>query len=227
MDLKNYTTPAIVAAAAHAALFLLAPDIPAIVRDDTKVIHFDPPEKPKDQLPLESPADLEAEEGEAGGAPVLAPPMLPEPAAVVAKDAFEVPIPPVVPRDDSTPADIFQIDPKYYRPAGPGDGPGKTNGPGVIRFSELDREPRYRARSAPDYPFSARQSGLDGEVVVEFDVDATGRVVTARVLRSTDRVFEEPAMRAVLQWRFEPGRKNGRTVAFRMAVPIVFSLENR
>ena len=31
MNLKHYTTPAIVAAAAHAALFLLAPDVPAVL----------------------------------------------------------------------------------------------------------------------------------------------------------------------------------------------------
>jgi hypothetical protein len=30
----------------------------------------------------------------------------------------------------------------------------------------------------------------------------------------------------VLKWRFEPGRRNGVTVPFRMVVPVEFALEN-
>jgi protein TonB len=42
------------------------------------------------------------------------------------------------------------------------------------------------------------------------------------VQQSTDPVFERPALAAVKQWRFEPGKRNGKPVRFRMRVPITF-----
>ena len=78
----------------------------------------------------------------------------------------------------------------------------------------------------PDYPYAMKQSGASGSVVVEFDVDTTGRVIRAEAISYTDREFAEPAMRAVRKWRFEPGRRNGKAVPFRMAVPIEFGIEN-
>jgi protein TonB len=89
---------------------------------------------------------------------------------------------------------------------------------------DLDRLPRAKAQPAPDYPLPLRQAGVEGSALVEFDVDASGRVVSARSLRATHREFEEAAVRAVLRWRFEPGHRDGRPVPFRMVVPIGFSL---
>jgi protein TonB len=101
---------------------------------------------------------------------------------------------------------------------------GTPGGPGIFPSSQLDATPRAKVQPAPDYPLALRQAGIEGSVTVEFDVDVAGRVVSARALRSTAREFEDAAVRAVLKWRFEPGRRNGRAVAFRMVVPIGFSL---
>ena len=67
-----------------------------------------------------------------------------------------------------------------------------------------------------------KSGGIDGSVTVAFDVDRAGKVVAARVLSSSHREFEEPTLRAARKWRFEPGRKHGRTVPFRMVVPVAF-----
>jgi protein TonB len=103
---------------------------------------------------------------------------------------------------------------------------GTPGGPGLPVFSpgELDRVPDARVRIAPEYPFAMKNGGIDGSVTVAFDVDRAGNVVAARVLKSTHTEFEAPTLRAVLKWRFEPGRKNGRTVPFRMVVPVDFHL---
>jgi protein TonB len=77
---------------------------------------------------------------------------------------------------------------------------------------------------APLYPFEGKRDGLRGEVVVEFLVDETGAVHDPHVVRSSHRMFEEPTLRAVSKWKFEPGRRAGRVVRFKMAVPVVFSL---
>jgi protein TonB len=105
--------------------------------------------------------------------------------------------------------------PEDYRP--------RTN---VVDAASLDREPRTRSQVSPVYPDSAKSLGRVGEVFVEFMVDETGHVVRPRVIRSSDPMFEEPTLRAVERWRFEPGKKNGRVVRFRMAVPVKFNLES-
>jgi protein TonB len=93
-----------------------------------------------------------------------------------------------------------------------------------IDLSRLDNTPRTRSQIPPVYPADARRAGITGKVMVEFVVDEEGRVHDPRVMNSSDRVFEEPSLRAISRWRFEPGRKDGRIVRFRMAVPVDFNL---
>jgi len=52
-------------------------------------------------------------------------------------------------------------------------------------------------------------------------------VCRARVVQSSRAEFERPALRAVAQWRFRPGRKAGRPVSTWMEVPIAFALPDR
>ncbi|MBS0663516.1 MAG: energy transducer TonB [Verrucomicrobia bacterium] len=106
----------------------------------------------------------------------------------------------------------------------PGIGPGAGPGGGVESVDGLDRVPRTRLQASPVYPYEARKDGRGGEVIVAFTVDEQGRVVNPVVVRSTDPAFEGPTLRAVARWRFEPGRKNGRVVRFRLAVPVQFAL---
>lgn len=106
--------------------------------------------------------------------------------------------------------------------AGAGQGRGAW---GVVAAGLLDRTPSARSQVAPLYPLRERQSGREARVLVEFDVDPAGRVLSARVLASGGAEFDAAALRAVRQWRFEPGRRAGRVVPFRMAIPIVFSME--
>ena len=117
------------------------------------------------------------------------------------------------------------IEANHIIPSGmPGLGDGTAPGPGVISAVKLDHAPQLRAQIAPVSPYEAKALGKDGEVLVEFTVDEEGRVLHAHVLRSTDAVFEAATLRAVSQWRFEPGRHLGRVVRFRMAQPVQFSL---
>ncbi len=119
--------------------------------------------------------------------------------------------------------------PSSPTPLGP---PGDPNGPtdiggrrvGPVNASHLDHTPRATAQVAPIYPYEARVSGRPGDVLVEFVVDESGRVVNPHVLRSNDPAFEAPTLRAVAKWRFEPGRRNGQVVRFRMAVPVAFAV---
>jgi protein TonB len=75
---------------------------------------------------------------------------------------------------------------------------------------------------APVFPRELQNAGIGGTVSVEFTVDSTGRVVSANVVTGTRREFEDAAVGAVLRWRFEPGKRHGRPVPFRMVIPIAF-----
>ncbi|HVU23356.1 MAG TPA: energy transducer TonB [Opitutus sp.] len=105
-----------------------------------------------------------------------------------------------------------------------GDDSGSLTGVVVLDSRLLDNAPQTRSQVSPFYPAELKNLGVTGEVMVEFIVDETGRVLEPRVVRSTNRGFDGATLRAVARWRFEPGKKDGRTVRFRMAVPVEFSL---
>lgn len=90
--------------------------------------------------------------------------------------------------------------------------------------AKLDQWPIPVSQTRPEYPFQARLLDLEGEVVVEFFVMSTGYVDDAQPLSYTHPIFIEPALNAVRQWKFQPGRHKGRPVHTRLRVPINFQL---
>jgi protein TonB len=91
----------------------------------------------------------------------------------------------------------------------------------------LDQIPRVLFQNEQVYQDGFRDDDVEiGSVTVEIVVDEQGNVIDAGVVKSTHRKFEEPTLRAVGKWRFEPGRKNGVPVRFRMQVPVMFSLND-
>lgn len=84
--------------------------------------------------------------------------------------------------------------------------------------------PKAIKKVEPDYPIGLRASRLQGEVVVEFVVTAEGRVTDAIVVRSTNPLFEEPALEAIRKWTFEPGRVDGKPVNTKLQLPIGFQM---
>ena len=111
-----------------------------------------------------------------------------------------------------------------HQPFGDPNGNVRLEWDSAITIEGLDNAPRTRSQVAPVYPATERNTGITGEVLVEFTVDESGRVLRPRVIQSTHTAFEASTLRAVEKWRFEPGKKNGRAVRFRMMVPVTFSL---
>ena len=92
----------------------------------------------------------------------------------------------------------------------------------IFAMADLDQVPRAVYQPAPEYPAALRKQKIDGTVHVLFMVDRTGRVDSPLVQKSTNPAFEPAALQAVKRWRFEPGKRNGEAVVFRMRVPITF-----
>jgi len=73
------------------------------------------------------------------------------------------------------------------------------------------------------YPAEAQAAGISGVVLAEITISEEGRVVDARIVRSIP-LLDEPALRAVREWRFDPVLLNGRAVPVKMVVNVNFTL---
>ncbi|MGC9327724.1 MAG: energy transducer TonB, partial [Candidatus Hinthialibacter sp.] len=90
----------------------------------------------------------------------------------------------------------------------------------LFSIADLDQKPRVVYQSSPILTKEMRKKA-PGKVYIVFIVDQNGRVENPKVQSSTDPVFETPALNAVKRWKFDPGKRNGKPVRFRMRVPII------
>lgn len=88
-------------------------------------------------------------------------------------------------------------------------GAGLHGQPGPIRTNRQAR-PVQTARAS--YPPMALRMGLEGDVVLRIEVDAEGNVTRAEVIKSDGAGFDEEALKAVKQSRFEPAEQDGKKV---------------
>ena len=98
--------------------------------------------------------------------------------------------------------------------------------PATEALSGIDQLPVARFQCRPVYPFGLQRQGVSGSAVIGFIVDTDGNVRDPRVLKATHREFGVAALKAVSQWKFRPGSKSGHRVKTRMAVPVIFELQD-
>lgn len=104
--------------------------------------------------------------------------------------------------------------------AGQGSGEGGEDG-GLFSVADLDQQPRVVYPHNPQITPQIRKKA-PGTVYVVFVVDEDGRVQNPVVQQSPDPVFDRAALDAIKKWKFEPGKRNGKPVRFRMRQPITF-----
>jgi TonB family protein len=83
--------------------------------------------------------------------------------------------------------------------------------------------PKIVRQVPPEYPPALRRNHVTGTVVVAFEVDESGTVRHPVVESSTNRGFEEAAILAVRQWKFQPALKAGQPVSMELKVPLEFN----
>ena len=90
-----------------------------------------------------------------------------------------------------------------------------------------DRDIIPLVRINPDYPPRAVSRGLQGWVIVQFTISATGTVKDAIVVKSSSSIFEQAALKAIVRWRYNPKVEDGVAVE-RVGVQtkLVFQLES-
>jgi protein TonB len=93
----------------------------------------------------------------------------------------------------------------------------------IVRVGSNLKAPRQTYSVQPEYPALAKQAHVWGTVVVNAVIDEHGNVVGARALNGHPLLIPA-ALRAVLQWKYEPTLLNGTPVAVEMEVTVHFSL---
>jgi protein TonB len=89
-----------------------------------------------------------------------------------------------------------------------------------------DRDVIPLVRVPPEYPPRAITLGIEGWVLVEFTITATGSVTDALIAAAEPAgVFDDAALKAIARWRYNPKIENGAAVE-RVSVQtkIVFEL---
>jgi protein TonB len=167
------------------------------------------PSPPTLATPKDTSAPIKAPEGFADETPEVAP----------ARDAVDGGLPPGpgVSTGPSLLADLNTSGPLPTPPAPPVE-------PKPVRVGGVIRKPRQLVNVAPLYPDIARISRIEGIVIMEAILDATGKVESVRVL-SGQPLLVDPAVRAVRQWRYTPTELNGVPVPVLMTITVRFSLE--
>ena len=94
----------------------------------------------------------------------------------------------------------------------------------VFEIADLDKAPVPLVRIAPVYPPELKRNRVQGTVNVVFIVDELGNVKRPSIEKSSNREFNENAIKAVRQWKFEPGEKDNKKVKTRVRLPLAFTL---
>lgn len=113
---------------------------------------------------------------------------------------------------------------------GPGTGPGVGDGNGggigggpYVAGGRVSA-PRVLFDPEPEYSDEARKQRYQGAVVLQVIVSEDGRPRDVRIARSLGLGLDEKAIEAIRQWRFEPGRMNGRAVDVIVNIEVNFRL---
>ncbi|HTN71559.1 MAG TPA: TonB family protein [Methylomirabilota bacterium] len=82
--------------------------------------------------------------------------------------------------------------------------------PGILKTNR-EAKPIQSARAT--YPPLALRMGIEGDVTLRIEVDPEGKVTKAEITKSGGAGFDEEALKAVKQSRFEPAQRDGQNVA--------------
>ena len=84
-------------------------------------------------------------------------------------------------------------------------------------------QPRLISSVLPVYPFAARDAHVEGDVVIDTQISASGLVTHMKVI-SGPAMLREAALEALRRWKYQPSKLDGKPVAVQMLVTIRFRL---
>jgi protein TonB len=92
-----------------------------------------------------------------------------------------------------------------------------------IRTAQTPTAPRLLNAPPPVYPHIARQARIEGDVVMDAMIDASGAVTKMDIV-SGPAMLHSAAKEAVRSWRYAPAILNGEPTGARLRVVVQFRL---
>ena len=93
----------------------------------------------------------------------------------------------------------------------------------IFDLRDVDKLPRALFQVEPNYPYSLKQAKISGWVQLEWVIDANGKVLKPRVVKSSHREFNQPAIESIMRSKWSPARKGGKPVAVRVTQRMDFN----
>lgn len=142
-------------------------------------------------------------------------PLVPREESAAKKIIREIPPPPVpqlapklAVQISEDPGDLLDVPLSTQQPV------MSLQGPTLETPAGHDKAATPLVRIEPKYPPAAARDGINGWVRLRFNIGADGRVTDVKVLAAEPRrVFDQEAMRALKNWKYQPKLENGRAVA--------------
>lgn len=75
------------------------------------------------------------------------------------------------------------------------------------------------------YPEEAKNTGIEGKVIVKIYIDIYGKILKSKIFQSSSKLFEQPAIDAIMKISCSPATQNNKPVGCWLSVPITFKLE--
>jgi TonB family protein len=101
----------------------------------------------------------------------------------------------------------------------------RFNGHASYRVGGDIKAPTLISRVDPVYTAEARAAGIAGIVILETNIDETGHVTDARVLKALPEGLDQAAIDAVKQWTFRPATLDDKPVPVIFTLTVNFRLE--
>jgi TonB family protein len=95
---------------------------------------------------------------------------------------------------------------------------------GAVKARDAVNPPRLLKSVDPIFPEEAKRKAEKGYVVLNVRTDTQGNVKNVMVIRSNNKIFNEAAVIAVKQWKYEPYLEDGRLKEMVFSVSIHFEL---
>jgi TonB family protein len=90
-------------------------------------------------------------------------------------------------------------------------------------FIPVERDPQIVKLEKPEFPGFVWNMGIEGRVVVRVLIDPNGKPLDSQILKSTNTVFEQPVIDAVMKSQFTPAQMGQGPVAAWLTIPFKFS----
>ena len=103
----------------------------------------------------------------------------------------------------------------------------KANPDRVDVYTKWDSMPVIKSSAMPQLPEQFHNPAFKGMVSVDLVLDSEGRVIQAKIKKSTHTELEGPSLEAAKTWLFEPAKVGGKSVKSKLRVPFKFTFTEK